>query len=147
MTARPEYTELLTLLDELIDKGGISPADMQAHQVDTLRHIKGIIEWVDNLKGIFVDTACNDAIVSMLGVRYKMSVCTLVHMEQPPGDRTRVIFSVPTDYAESIRQKLHIPIQPAPMEGTEAMIRAAHSLAGAAIEITHTLKALQEKLR
>lgn len=68
-------------------------------------------------------------------------------LETLPGGRARFTFVVTEEEAKALRVAFNVPIQPAPLEATEAMVRATHALAGAAIELTHVLKDGREKQR
>lgn len=56
-------------------------------------------------------------------------------LEALRGDRYRLVVEVSTEMAKELREVFEIPMQPAPLDATESLVRAAHGMAGAAIEL------------
>jgi hypothetical protein len=69
-----------------------------------------------------------------------------LHIEVRPGGRHRVVFDVREETADGLRSRFEVPHVPAAIEASDAIVRATHALAGSAIEMTHVLKKLAEKL-
>jgi len=67
-------------------------------------------------------------------------------VETLPSGRARLVINLPDNLASTLRAAFNFSTQPAPLEASEAIVRATHALAGAAIELTHVMRSLKEKL-
>lgn len=61
-------------------------------------------------------------------------------IEKLSEDRARLVIGISGLTATLLREIFNWPIQPATLDATEAVVRATHALAGAAIELTHVAR-------
>lgn len=61
-------------------------------------------------------------------------------IEKLSEDRARLVIGISGLTATLLREDFNWPIQPAALDATEAIVRATHALAGAAIELTHVAR-------
>lgn len=66
---------------------------------------------------------------------FTVSLC----IEKLQGERSRVVIEMPDMAADEIRHKFGLVRVPAPLDATEAIVRATHSLASAADKLADAL--------
>lgn len=124
----PKHEEELSRLYE-------TALDAQAH-----------IKWFATVKGLFVSMRTSQQSVLMFGVpSSEEQPDTAIYSEQLDGERARVVVPVTRRFAEYLRSQ-GVPMHPAPVDATEALTRAAHSLAGAALELCATVEQLRKEI-
>ena len=64
-------------------------------------------------------------------------------LEKVADDRFRFVTEVSYGAMLDLRKRFQLPVVPAPLDATEALVRATHSLASAAMEMTRLLKDLR----
>jgi hypothetical protein len=148
LTNKQVYEVALSLINVEIQKlkeAVKSPAEFHAAQYDAdctrlelLETVKGSIEWWKAMPPTIMlhkDSGWNFA-----GWTVGEPV-----LEQLTGDRVRMVIDVTGGAAHELRSKFQLALVPAALDATEAIVRATHALAGAAIEMTHVLKKITEK--
>jgi hypothetical protein len=61
-------------------------------------------------------------------------------LEQLRGGRVRLVVEMSEMAAEALRRAFSLPLVPAPIDASEAIVRATHALAGATIELTSLIR-------
>lgn len=70
-------------------------------------------------------------------VSFSDQLCAVDHpvIDHAEGsDHSRLVLQISNEMGKELREVFEIPIQPAPLDATESLVRAAHGLNGAAIE-------------
>ena len=136
-----DNAKLLSFLDELINhaKGGMCIA-LPPPCADTLETLRHIVEW----RG---DYHKNNLSVRREGSEWLVDIglsCSIPIIERLSEHQARVVIEMSEMAALALRDKFGLCVVPAPLDATEAIVRATHALAGTALEMTHLLKDLQK---
>jgi hypothetical protein len=132
----PRYTKEIELLLKLVETQ--TEEDRELLEA-TIAHL----QWFDKRPPMFnlqKEGSRGWALSLDVPGRYDMPLAVQSPVIETLRDSARLVFEVGEHVAKELRAVFDIPMQPAPMDATEAMVRAAHALAGAAIELTHVLK-------
>lgn len=132
----PRYAKEIELLKKL------QTTQMALGDQMLLESVINFMEWFDKRPAMFSLQKSGHSWVLSLDVPGRNGVPLAVQSPviETLRDNARLVFEVGEHVAKELRAVFNIPMQPAPMDATESMVRAAHALAGAAIELTHVLK-------
>jgi hypothetical protein len=148
VTNKQVYEAALSLIDSEMQKlkqATGAGAEFQAvtykencSRLELLETVKGSLEWWKDMPPTIMLHKDNGW--SFLGWTVGEPI-----LEQLQGDRVRMVLDVTGGAASELRSKFQLALVPAALDATEAIVRATHALAGAAIEMTHVLKKMTEK--
>lgn len=133
--------KLVSFLDELIThaKGGMCIA-LPLPCVDTLERLKHIVEHQAESQ--------ERALVlwkdSQNGWMHNFVQISEPVIEKVSETSFRLVAEIQYISVDRLRKKFQLPLIPAPLDATDAIVRATHALAGAALEMTQLLKDLQK---
>jgi hypothetical protein len=155
---KQSFEKEIELLESLTKRSASLMASAKGHTVslmiskeerETLDHIQHVLQWMaDKPAGLSVRKhhKCDEwAIYYEQTEGWRPEVRIGVPILEHRNDRARLVIDIEETDAKFMRQELGFPMQPQPLEAIDAIVRATHALAGAAIELTHVARKFQEK--
>ena len=150
MTTHKRHMELLDeRLDKIVHRLIFAPkleeVVITKEELDVLKEVRGAIENMKshpphvvlfrdgNRWSMYFRNGRRDLSDS---IKYSDSLGGVDHPVIDEGtNRCRLVLDISTEMAKELREVFEIPMQPAPLDATESLVRAAHGLNGAAIEL------------
>lgn len=127
------------LLSDLIEESG-----KDFERVANLQNLRHMLKWIESCVLMLHEGhwSWNGHVVP-----FHSDIKDIV-IERIDERRARLVVPLPIDegVAELYRAKLGLMIVPAPLDATEALVRAVHSLAGAAIDMSEAAKLLRKSV-
>ena len=141
--AKVRYEMEIKLLSELMEQ-----QVPQTTKYELLRNCREALNWSNKAPPTMSFRRGNNWYIDFQGVEDNHINGLNVdapYLEEGRDGHSRLVIGLPTGFAGLIRQNFNVPLQPMALDATEALIRATHALAGAAIEMTHVAKKFLEK--